>query len=388
MGGEGTYTAGLHNSLSKLGHNVTTLVTDLEMQTLPKTTRRSDVIFVPTLNIRQLRLLSFYLRANTRIREIAKGNCAMDVIHYTNDYGGPILSGEDIHRPVIVTMHHPYADERGVLRSLGYRDPAYFFMMLLKFTSAQVACRKATKIIAVSKFTAGGIVTGYGVPPDKITIIPDGVDTNRFNPGVGGDAVREQWKLGSEPLIVFVGRLVRNKGLHVLLKAFMNLLKEAKDAKLAIVGEETKTTLKQDKVFEELMGMIKKFNLHKSVKLVGKATEEDLPKIYAAADLVVLPSLMEGFGMVLLEAMATAKPCVATQVGGIPEVVIDGKTGILVPPNDSLELYKAISAVLEDKLLSRKLGQAGRQRVENKFSWNIVAKDTAVLYEQALEHST
>jgi glycosyltransferase involved in cell wall biosynthesis len=287
-------------------------------------------------------------------------------------------------------MHHPYMAERGILRGLGYRDPTYFFTILSKFKSAQVACRKATKIVAVSRFTARGVVKGYGIPPEKITVVPDAVDTSRFNPCVSGLETREQWKLDSEPVIVFVGRVAQNKGLDVLLKAFKNLIQDIPDAKLFIIGEETKTYARarpNETVLEGLRRMVIEFNLTKSVRFLGKAPEESLPKIYATADVIVLPSLLEGFGMTLLEAMATAKPCVATRVGGVPEVVMDGETGLLVPPGDSVALQRAMSTVLDDRLLSRRLGQAGRQRVESKFALDIVTKEMVGVYQRTLEKS-
>lgn len=382
IGGEGVYTAGLSGALSKLGNNVTVLTTDLGRYDL-RSTETPDVVFVPTINKRPLRLLSFYLRANARIRWIAR-NKDLDVVHYTNDYCGPILSREEINRPIVATMHHPFVAERGVLSSYGYRDTTYYFTLLSKYVMAKMTCRRATKIVAISKFTAEGIINGYGISPDKITVIPNAVDTTRFNPSVNGHDIRERWNLNSYPLVVFVGRLVQNKGLNYLIEAFPNVLRDIPDAKLIIVGERQKSELIGEGIKDELLFMSKKLNLENSIRFVGKASAEDLPKIYAAADLVVLPSLIEGLGIVLLEAMATEKPCVATTVGGIPEVVINDETGILVPKADSSALCKAICTILKDRSIARRFGRAGRRRVENKFTWDIVAKKTADLYEETL----
>lgn len=384
LGGEGTYTAGLHDSFSRLGYPTTTLVTDIGIKSSLEAPRRSDVIFVPTINRRPLRLLSFYLKANSRIRKIADSTRPMDVVHYTNDYCGPILSEEDIHKPVIVTMHHPYVAERNSSQHFRIRDATYRLAVLSKSLMARNACKKATRIIAVSKFTAKGISSGYGISQDKITVIPDGVDANRFNPEVSGRKIRGLWGVNSEPLVVFVGRLARNKGLDVLIEAFGKVLVESSEAKLVIVGEEAKTEFKKETILERLQAIVRKLDLQDSVKFAGRVSEEDLPEVYASADLVVLPSFMEGFGMVLLEAMATSKPCVSTTVGGVPEVVVDGETGTLVRPGDSQALYRAISEILKDRSLSRRLGEAGRARVEERFAWDAVARKTVSLYAELL----
>jgi len=386
-GGEGIYTAGLCDALLKLDHNVTVLTTHLTIDKVDYDELDKgmpNVVFVPTINKRPLRLLSFFLRANAIIRELGK-NRNFDVVHYTNDYGGPVISRNEINRPIITTMHHPYVAERGVLSHLGYGDTTYFFTLLSKYMSARIACRRATKIIAVSRFTAEGIINGYRISPEKVTIIPDAVDTNRFNPSVSGHDLRERWKLHSDPLVVFVGRLVQNKGLNHLIKAFASVLQEIPDAKLIVVGEEGKSELVGGGIKNELVIMSKKLNLKNSIKFLGRASSEDLPKIYAAADVVVLPSIMEGFGITLLEAMATAKPCIATTVGGIPDVITNGETGILVPPGDSSALYEAICTVLKDRSLARKFGEAGCRRAEEGFTWDIVAKKTVAVYERALK---
>jgi len=380
IGGEGAYTAELSHALLKLGHEVIVLTTSINRS--DPHNARPQVLFVDTINKPPFRLLSFYSRARAKIREIGM-NTDLDIVHYTNDYCGPIISKEEINRPIIATMHHPYVAERRVWRGnvekSTFKHPIYLLTLFAKDISARRTCKKATKIIAVSRFTAEGIISEYGILPGKMAIIPNCVDTIRFNPNINGEGFREKWKLHSDPLVVFVGRLVQNKGLQYLVEAFAEVLRDIPEAKLIIAGE---GTLKK-----ELLIMIRKLNLQNSIKLVGRVPSKELPAIYAAADLVVLPSIMEGFGMTLLEAMATAKPCVATAVGGIPEVVINGETGLLVPPGDSSALHKAICTVLEDRSLSRKLGEAGCRRVENRFTSDIVAKETVVVYEQTLERS-
>jgi glycosyltransferase involved in cell wall biosynthesis len=152
------------------------------------------------------------------------------------------------------------------------------------------------------------------------------------------------------------------------------LIKEIPDAKLVLVG---KGPLKKS-----LQLRLNNSALKKSVMLYGVASNKELPPIYAASNVVVLPSLIEGFGIVLLEAMATAKPCVAAKAGGTEDAVENDVTGFLVPPTDSKALFEKLFMLLEDKELSKKFGNAGRKRAEKMFTWNKVAKQTVELYRR------
>jgi phosphatidylinositol alpha-1,6-mannosyltransferase len=134
----------------------------------------------------------------------------------------------------------------------------------------------------------------------------------------------------------------------------------------------------RDDVLAEIKDCVRKLRLEKRVRVVGWLSEEELSNFYDAADLLVLPALamttdVEGFGIVILEAAAAGKPCVATRVGGIPDAVEDGKTGILVEPGDYPMMSRAVVALLRDDDLRRTMGAYGRQRVTEKFDWPKIA---------------
>jgi glycosyltransferase involved in cell wall biosynthesis len=383
-GGEGIYSAGLCKALLKQGHRVTVLTANMN-KCFSHNTEKPHIVFIDTINRTPFRLLSFYARAKAKIQELRQKE-SFDVVHYTTSYCVPmcpVLSREEVEAPVLATMHHPYPDERRIYTyatiKFGVKYSTWFLKALFKDLSARNTCKKVTKIIAVSRFTAENIINEYGVLPSKVAVIPNAVDANRFNPNVDGRHLRKKWQFHSDPLVIYVGRLAPTKGLNYLIEAFANVHRDFPDAKLILIGDGTMKS--------ELMKMSRKLNLESAIKFAGRVSDDDLPRIYAAADLVVLPSLIEGCGLVLLEAMATSKPCVATTVGGIPEVVVNGETGILVPPRDSSALYKAICMILEDRSLSRKFGDAGRRRVEKRFTWDIAANQTTALYEQMLEAS-
>lgn len=371
-GGEGMYTYGLAKALSDLGHNVNIITTGLKGKIKSSD---FDIIYVPQIEKPGLKLLSFSIRVKKKIEQLYKYE-NIDVLHHTNDYYFLFPFKKVI--PLVATVHHPYAAERKVIRSNGNifdylrylrQRPLYYHEKMEKFS-----CEKADRIISVSKYTAHSIINQYNILPSKIKIIPNAVDINRFNPAIEGHEIRERLNIQSEPTVLFVGRLDHNKGILYLIDAFLKIIMQIPDAKLVIVGE--------GPFKNSILSRVNKLNLRKSVTLVGRVDEEDLPKVYAASDLVVLPSLMEGFGIVLLEAMASGRPCVATRVGGTEEAIIDGENGFFVPSADPYSLSRAIYTLLTNDNLAKDLGRAGRKRVEKNFTWDKIAKRTIEVYKE------
>ena len=377
FGGEGMYTYGLAKALSRLGHNITVLTTDRGSE-IRLDGEDFDIIRISPIKKPFLKMLSFNIRSNKKIKEISKHK-NVDIFHYTNDYANfSLYSGVS----TIATLHHPFAEERRVCKRVSnnieylrylfrYKTP---FLELLE----RKTCKKANKLIAVSRYVAESIIKEYHLQSNEVVVIPNAVNTDLFNPEVDDTKAKELFFLNTQKTILFVGRLEYNKGIFHLIDAFSMLKKDIPEAKLVIVGE--------GKLKNWILSFIDARNLRNSVKILGGVESEYLPGIYAASDLFVLPSIMEGFGIVLLEAMATGKPCVTTMAGGIEDVVIDGKTGIIVPPADTVSLYHAMKTILVNDDLAKKLGMAGRKRVKENFTWDIVAKRTLEVYKEMLQY--
>lgn len=372
-GGEGAYTYGLAKALSDSGHRVSVITADVEgRRRVPE--NNIEIIPVTPSKNPGLKLFSFNLKAKKKIEEIYN-NQNIDILHFTYDFYKITIRKEKISTPIIATLHHPWSAERRFIKAKIPR-PAYFrrLVVLSHFVKmSKKICDNADKLIAISRYTAQSYISEFLVPPDKIEIIPNAVDTNKFHPEVEGYEIRKRLNLEEkERVVLFVGRLDYNKGIEYLLRSFSRINEEGIEARLVIVGEGA------------LKKYICKYPLKNSIIPVGHVSEEDLPKFYAASNLVVLPSLMEGFGITLLEAMASGKPCVATRAGGIEDVVINGETGLLVPPADSYSLYHAIHTLLTDGKLSKEFGTAGRKRAENYFTWDKVAKRTVEVYKEVM----
>jgi glycosyltransferase-like protein len=210
----------------------------------------------------------------------------------------------------------------------------------------------------------------------------NGVDTDSFNPMVNGYEIRKKYGIEDEHLILFVGGLEPRKGLEYLLFAMELVRKEIPNVRLIVVGKNAFSSLPGERTFFEVL--LKRMDLEKCVDFIFHVNETDIPKYYAACDAFVLPSKMEGWGLSLMEAMATKKPVVATRVGGIPELVEDGKNGYLCSPQDVASLADRITYLFKNKVAAQRMGEHGLSTAQT-YSWKATAETVKTIYENILE---
>lgn len=214
---------------------------------------------------------------------------------------------------------------------------------------------------------------------ERLVVIPNGVDTIRFNPGNDGSGVRSELGVGSDDVLVaFVGALTRwhvYKGLEIALAAMREVLRLKQNVKLVVVGG--------GELLDSYQKEASRLGVSDRVIFAGHVTDEMLPQYYAACDLLVLPSKneSEGYGLVLLEAMASGKPVVASGVGGISDVVHNDENGILIRPNDAMALSDAVCFLASNREARERMGRNGRVFAELR-DWNLVAEKTARLYRE------
>jgi len=178
---------------------------------------------------------------------------------------------------------------------------------------------------------------------------------------------------------MFAGRLAYEKGLDILIEAVSIVRKSIPNVKLMLVGSADPPEMR-----ERLAILAKEKGIDDVTVFVGFMPHDKMPYFYAAADVCVLPSKAEAFGISALEAIATGKPVVASEVGGIPEVVKNGLTGKLVKPEDSRELAEALLELLNDEQEVMKMGYNARRVAEEEFSWKVIAKKTEEVYRKIL----
>ena len=239
-------------------------------------------------------------------------------------------------------------------------------------------------IICVSNHLESEAIT-YGVQKDRIRVIPNGVDTDYFKPEDKNHA-RTSLDIPPEQLnVLFVGNLIRRKGVDWLIKSFSKVCEAIPQATLYIVGGKVDDT--DMEWYKDTLDIAKKLLPHERVKFVGEINSRDNPTLnlwYNISDVLILPSRAEGMGMVLLEAMACGKPVIGSRAGGITNVIRDGQNGILVDIDEIHQLSDAIIRLLNDTKLASRLGNHGKMDVASLYSWNNAATKTLEVYENVL----
>ena len=219
----------------------------------------------------------------------------------------------------------------------------------------------------------------------NIDVIPCGTDIERFG-CVDRKAARNE--LGINPdtkLVLYVGRFDRRKGIETLVRAVgQSKLFGREDFKLIICGG-SRAGHSDGKERDRIEKIVAELGMTQMTEFPGRVTQKDLPFYYGAADVCVVPSHYEPFGLVAIEAMASFTPVVASDVGGLQFTVVNEETGLLAPPQDVPAFANAIDRILLDAQWSEELGQAARKRVENKFSWDGVAMQLSELYTSLLQ---
>ncbi|HEX9862332.1 MAG TPA: glycosyltransferase family 4 protein [Candidatus Bathyarchaeia archaeon] len=300
--------------------------------------------------------------------------------HLSSGYGLlKTLKKQGSSKPFIHTVHGVLADEYEQARRNGYQSfrggIANQFMRRLAKLEEETA-KNATLIVTVSKHSLEKMQKYYHVDKAKVRIVPNGVDPEKFKPVGDRAAVKRQFGLDDKPVVLFVGSLIPRKGLPFLVEAAKKTVKQQADTKFVIVGD--------GPLKNQLMSSLDKANLSGNFAFLSGLTEDALAAVYNCADVLVLPSIQEGQGIVLLEAQATAKPVVAFNVGGVNETVLNGETGLLVNRGNSGELADALLKLLSDESLREKMGANGRRFVMDNFTWDVCAESMLAVYREAL----
>ncbi len=233
--------------------------------------------------------------------------------------------------------------------------------------------RKADVAVSCSAFNAETVARHYGIDP---LVVYNGFDAERFQPQEPDPTLRARFAPHGEGIVLYAGRLIPWKGVQYAIAA----MEELPQAVLLIAGD--------GHYRQTLEAQVRAAGLEGRVHFLGHVPHEELPRWLALSDVLVAPSFAsETFGIALVEAQSCGVPVVASRFGGFPEVVRDGETGLLVPPQDPHALAQALRELLSDPLRRREMGQAGRRWVHEHFHWSRVAERVLEAYRWALEGS-
>ena len=314
----------------------------------------------------------------------------VDLIHchtwYTHLAG--CLLKQLLGKPLVLTTHslEPHRPWKEEQLGSGYRVSTWM---------EKTAYENADGVIAVSRSMQKDVQELYGVPPEKVRIIYNGIDLNKYKPTVDTTVLSKYGINPAKPYILFVGRITHQKGIMHLLRA-AEYLQDGVQVVLCATDPDTEELgLEVDRQIEALTAQ----NGREIIHVSSFVPLEEIVPLYTQAAVFVCPSIYEPFGIINLEAMACGTPVVATAVGGIKEVVAPKETGFLVPfshpcpedhePQAAAELARglaeAINTLLADPDMRRTMGAKARKRVEDLFSWRGVARQTMDFYQEIIE---
>jgi glycogen synthase len=314
-----------------------------------------DVRFAPALETLSINLA------------MARDTVDADVVHAHTWYAdmGAMWIGQLYRIPLVVTLHSMEPLRPWKADQLG---SGYLVSSWIEKTTVEAAQR----VIAVSHKMREDILEHFDADPARVVVIHNGIDPEQFKRTEARDALD---RLGvREPYVLFVGRITDQKGIFHLLEASRRL---PAGVQVVLCASAPDTPEIEDRLRRTVaeMPQVRWINEMVPVPVVTQ--------LYSHAAVFACPSVYEPFGLINLEAMACQAPVVASAVGGILEVVEDGKTGLLVPPAQPEALAAAITRVLSSPDLARSMGQAGRGRVEAQFSWTSIAERTEQVYAEA-----
>jgi glycosyltransferase involved in cell wall biosynthesis len=315
--------------------------------------------------------LAFSLRAYDAIRKL-NPKIKFDVVHDNQclGYGLTLIKRHKL--PFVATIHHPIALDRDsdftqARNQIEKWRRWWFYSVYVPMQS--FVGRRADRVITVSECSAREIERLMGIPSDRIRVVYNGIDTDVFN-NLDGLPKKSN-------SLIFVGNTEdRKKGIIYLLQAIKMLENEC-PVKLTIIDGGAPEA-------QYVPALMQQINLNGRVTFARRLSGADLVKWYSAADIAVVPSMFEGFGFPAAEAMACGIPVIAFNAGALPELVADGKTGILVPPADVPKLAAAIKKLVQDKELRCNMGKEARNRVLCKFNWELAAKQILKVYQEVI----
>ncbi len=288
------------------------------------------------------------------------------------------------HPAPIIHMFHTL----GVMKDLARGEGANFEIASRREVET-LLMHSVDRVVAATEIDAGHMIEHYGADLERITIIPPGVDLDRFHPMDRAEALALTGYDPCDRLLLFVGRMDPVKGLDTLIRAMREVVKREPSlldhACLCIVGgEKVEDEIASDEEMERIDALRRGLGLGDFVRFVGMLSQAELPFWYNAAEVVIVPSRYESFGMVALEAMACGTPVIASDVGGLATLVRDGRTGFLVPDGDPVALANKLVPLLALPEIHDTLGEHGVATAE-AYGWPTITERVEALYESVME---
>jgi len=374
VGGIARVVHDLSKRLIKDGHEVT-VVTYRDNADVPEyeNDKGVNVYRVDNYMIHPNNFIDWIMQLNfnmlSKATEIINKEGGFDVIHahdWLVTYAAKSLKNAyDI--PIVATIH---ATEAG--RNSGIHDETQRYINDTEW----LLTYEATEVIVNSNYMKNEIQRLFGLPFDKINVIPNGINLSNFT-GIERDYdFRRQYAMDNEKIILYVGRLVYEKGVQHLIAAMPKILSNYNDAKLIIAG--------RGGMMDELRAEASNLGLNDKIYFTGYLNSKQVQKMYKCADVAVFPSTYEPFGIVALEAMLAGVPTVVSDVGGLDEIITHGVDGMKSYAGNANSIADSVTALLYDHQLATNVSKKAKQKVKDQFNWEKIAQDTHFTYEKAI----
>lgn len=373
VGGIARVVYDLSKTLHKDGHDVT-VITYREGDTpYFEDDKGIKVYRVDNYMINPNNFIDWILQLNfnmiSKANEIIKEQGNFDVIHahdWLVAYSAKTLKNS-YNIPIVATIH---ATEAG--RNSGIHDEQQRYINDTEW----MLTYEAAEVVVNSNYMKNELQRLFGLPYDKINVIPNGVNLNLFN-GIERDySFRRKYAMDNEKIILFMGRLVYEKGIQHLISAMPKILEGYHDSKLVICGK--------GGMEDELRNQVKAMGIDNKVYFAGYMKGKDVQRMYKAADVAVFPSTYEPFGIVALEAMLSEKPIVVSDIGGLNEIVDHKKNGMKAYCGNPNSIADSILEVLYDYKLCADITRVAKNKVRNEYNWSKIAQDTHFAYQKAI----
>jgi len=313
-------------------------------------------IFTETKNSR-LQNIEFSFKLNLSIKRLIKEH-KIDIAHFGGGPGGVFLV-KKLDIPVVYTAYHTYYQQ---YKSVPNQQWKWVFS---KFEP--IGYHFADKIISISTGTQQALIDHYGIDREKITVIPPGVDIKKFHPA------NDTKKIPNS--LLFVGRLDRRKGIDFLIETMPLVIKKKPEIRLFVAGK--------GRLLSKLRELARENNLAENIRFLKFVPDEDLPEWYNRVEGVVVPSIFEGFGVTIIEAMACGVPVIATNVDGIRDIIENNENGILVEYDNKEELAGQIINLLNSPQLRERFFRAGLQTIKEKFDRDRIVPGILEIYKKS-----